>query len=341
MKTAIIGSPQSGQQQLFSLLTKINLEGILSRLTETHIGACDVKDPRIEVLTKMYSPKKVTYTKIEYLLLPDFNAQGPTKNLILNQLKNADEICWVSHAENAKADIANFLAEMILADLMLIEKRLETISKDKSGKNADQKDKEKTLMDICKKQLDQEKPLKDFTWDDEQKKLLKAYQFYTLKPIFIVINVPEDKIKDSSLISEIQKSVPYPCIQLSVEIEKEIDQLPETEQKEFMKEIGIDEPAVNKMNQMTYEGLGLISFFTVGEDEVRAWPVRRGAMAPEAGASIHTDIEKGFVKVEMFKYDDLIALGTETKLKESGKFYLKGKDYIVEDGDILNFRFNV
>jgi len=308
---------------------------------ETHIGICDIKDPRIDILVKMYNPKKIAYTKIEYILLPDFNAQGPTKSLILNQLKNADEICWVSHAENAKSEIANFSSDMILTDLMLIEKRIETIAKDKTGKNADQREKEKALMEICKKQLDQEKPLKELTWDDEQQKLLKAYQFYTLKPIFIVINVPEDKIKDSTLISEIQKSVPYPCIQLSVEIEKEIDQLPESEQKEFMKEIGIDEPAITKMNMMTYQGLGLISFFTVGEDEVRAWPVRRGAEAPEAGASIHTDIEKGFVKAEMFKYADLIALGSEAKIKESGKFYLKGRDYVVEDGDILNFRFNV
>src|SRR3989339_259053 len=224
MKTAIIGNSQSEKEELFSLVTGIGLDQITEKPLESHIGTCNVKDPRIAKLISMYNPKKTTYVKIEYLLLPNLDMEGPTKKLIMDNLKNADEICFVVKEVSAKKEIAD---------------------------------------------------------------------------------------------------------------------LPESDQQEFMKELGIDEPAVNKMNRLTYEGLGLISYFTVGEDEVRAWTVRRGALAPEAGAAIHTDIQKGFVKAEMFKYNDLTEAGSETKLKELGKFHLKGRDYLVEDGDILSFRFNV
>lgn len=336
MKIALCGMFQAGQQALFSLLTGIDLETIRQKPLEAQVGACDVIDPRITKLKQMYNPKKTTYTKIEYLLLPDFSNQPP-----LGTLKNMDEIGWITRGEDAKESIPSFISELALADFMLVEKRLETIAKEARSKGSELREKEKVLMEICKAQLEKELPLSSLTFTEEQKKNLKAYQFFTLKPIFIVINVAEDKLKDKSLLEEIKQKFPYPCIQLSVEIEQEIGQLAENERLEFMKELGIDEPAIDKMNCIAYEGLGLISFFTVGEDEVRAWPVHKGALAPEAGAVIHTDIAKGFVRTEMFKYTDLISAGSESKLKETGKFNLKGKDYIVEDGDILSFRFNV
>ncbi|OGC06550.1 hypothetical protein A2230_04510 [candidate division WOR-1 bacterium RIFOXYA2_FULL_36_21] len=341
MKTAIIGNSQSGKEELFSLITGISLPQITEKPLEPHIGACNVKDPRITKLVQMYNPKKTTYVKIEYLLLPNLDMEGPTKKLIMDNLKNADEICFVVKEVSAKNEIPNFLADLLIADLVLAEKRIETMAKDKSTKFATTREKEKELMDKCKKLLDEEKHIKTLNWSEEEMKLLKTYQFYTLKPIFIALNVSEDKIKDDALCKEITSSFNIPAIPLSVVIEKEIADLPESDQQEFMKELGIDEPAVNKMNRLTYEGLGLISYFTVGEDEVRAWTVRRGALAPEAGAAIHTDIQKGFVKAEMFKYNDLTEAGSETKLKELGKFHLKGRDYLVEDGDILSFRFNV
>ncbi|MBU0671532.1 MAG: DUF933 domain-containing protein [Candidatus Margulisbacteria bacterium] len=341
MKVTIVGLPQSGQQQLFSILTGIPLETIQQKPLEMQQGICEVKDIRVTTLKKIYNPKKTTYARIEYLLLPDFNLQGPAKAAILTQLKNADELCYVARSENAASAVNSFLAELVINDLLLIEKRLGTIAKEQKKKPTDQAAKEKQLMELCQKQLEAEKPLQQFDFSEEQRKILRAYQFLTLKPLILVVNVPEDRINENNLCAELSHGLPYPCVQLSVELEQEISYLDETDRLSFMKEMGIAEPAIDKMTCLAFAGLGLISFFTVGEDEVRAWPVRKGALAPEAGSVIHSDIAKGFVRAEMCKYDDLIAAGSEAKLKEQGKYYLKGKDYQVEGGDILSFRFNV
>ena len=341
MKVTVLGSPQAGQQQLFSLLTGIALQTIQEKPLEVQTGICEVKDGRVTRLIQLYNPKKSTYARIEYLLLPDFNLQGPAKLSIFKQIKNADELCWVARFDNAESDIASFISELVIQDLMLAEKRLGTIAKDQKRKFSEQNEKEKHLMEQCKKALEEEKPLQKMSFTDEQTKLLKTYQFLTMKPIVLVVNVPENKIKDQGITKQIGEKFSLPCVCLSVELEQEISGLDQTDRVSFMKEMGIDEPAIDKMTQLTFAGLGLISFFTVGEDEVRAWPLRKGALAPEAGSVIHSDIEKGFVRAEMCKYDDLISAGSEAKLKELGKHYLKGKDYQVEDGDVLSFRFNV
>lgn len=338
MKIVILGSPQAGQQQLFSLLTGIPMETIQLKPLDVQPGICEVRDPRITTLSAMYKPKKTTYARIEYILLPDFTVQGPTKELIFNQLKNADEICWVARAE---ADIEHFISELVIYDLMLAEKRIENIDRIQKSRFSEQNVKEKELMLLCKDQLDQGKPLQFMRFSDEQLKAIKTYQFFTMKPLILVINIPEDKIKDRTIATKIAEKLSFPCIQVSAELEAEIAQLNAADRDAFMKEMGIEESALEKMSRLAFAGLGLISFFTVGEDEVRAWPVRKGAAAAEAGSVIHSDIEKGFVRAELMKYDELIAAGSETKLKEQGKFNLKGRGYIVEDGDILSFRFNV
>lgn len=341
MKTVILGLPLSGQQQLFSLLSGIALDHLGQRPLDVHPGICAVRDPRIDALTKLYNPKKTVYAKIEYLLLPDFVLEGPAKSIILGELRNADEIAWVSRADKAETEINNFLAELILSDLVLIEKRLEAIAKEKVKKVAELAAKEKTLMEICQKQLEQEKPLSRLELTAEQGKELRTYQFLTLKPLILIINVPEEKAADQSLSRQVQEKYGAPCLQVCAEIEEEISRLPEADQKDFLKELGLSESALVRMNRSAFEGLGYISFFTVGEDEVRAWPIRKDATALEAGHTIHSDIAKGFVRAELMKYDDLIAAGSEEKVKEQGKFSLKGRDYLVADGDILHFRFNV
>jgi len=338
MKIAILGSPQAGQQQLFSLLTGIPLETIQLKPLEVQPGVCEVRDPRVTALSLKYKPKKTTFARIEYLLLPDLSVQGPAKDLIFKELKNADEICWVARAEE---DIRNFISELIIYDLMLAEKRTENLEKEQRRKFSAQNEKEKEFMLLIKAQLDQEKPLQFTRFSEDQLKMIRVYQFLTMKPLILAVNVPEDKIADRKISEKIARDLSFPCIQISAELEAEISQLNAEDRTAFMKEMGIEESALDKMAHLAYSGLGLISFFTVGEDEVRAWPVRRGAAAPEAGSVIHSDIEKGFVKAELMKYDDLLKAGSEEKLKEEGKFYLKGRDYIVEDGDILNFRFNV
>lgn len=341
MKVAIVGLPQAGQQQLFSILTGIPLDQITQRSFELQPGVCEVRDSRVAKLAQIFKPKKTTSAKIDYLLLPDFILQGPAKTMIFNELKNADEICYVAQAESGESEVAGFISELIIADLMLAEKRLENLAKEQRKKYIETKEKEVQLFELCKKQVEEEKPISALSLNDEQAKMLRTFQFYTLKPIVLVLNIAEEKIKDREKLEKIRQLYPYPAVQLSAAIEAEIAQLPEADRLEFMKELGIDEPAINKMTTVVFKGLGYISFFTVGEDEVRAWPVRKGALAPEAGSVIHSDIEKGFVRAELMKYDDFIAAGSEARLKELGKFSLKGRDYQVEDGDILSFRFNV
>ena len=329
------------QQQLFSLMTGLALANIQEKPLEVQQGICQVIDPRVTKLKEIFNPKKTTYARIEYLLLPDFNLQGPAKAAVFTQLKNADEFCWVAREDNAEADISSFLSELVIADLMLVEKRLETIAKDQKKKFSEQKEKEKELMEQCKKQLEQEQPLKDLSFSEEQLKLLRTYQFLSIKPLILAINVAEDKIKDPTIAPKIQQRFAYPAVQLCAELESEISQLEEKDRVAFMQEMGITESALDKMTRLAFEALGLISFFTVGEDEVRAWPIKKGSTAPEAGSTIHSDIEKGFVRAEMYTYEDFLAAGSEAKLKEQGKFHLKGRDYVVQDGDILSFRFNV
>lgn len=338
MKTVVCGLPQGGQIELFSLLTEIPTSNIIQKPLEIHQGISLVKDPRITKLSEMYKPKKTAYIRIEYILLPDFNLQGQAKITILNQLRNADEICFVAKEES---EISSFLSELIINDLLFVEKRLESIAKEQKKKYSDLREKEKLLMEKCKAQLDQEKLLKFLAFTEEEQKNLKTAQLYTMKPIIIVLNVPEEKIKDESICKKIEENFTLPCIQVCAEMEAEIKNLDPNDQASFMKEIGIDEPALDKMVRATFRELGLISFFTVGPDEVRAWSLRKGSNAVQAASQIHSDIEKGFVRAEMMKYNDLIAEGSEEKLKQDGKYYLKGREYIVEDGDILNFRFNV
>jgi len=333
MKVTLLGLPQAGQQQLFSLMTGLSLDNIISKPMEVHQGICDVKDPRIVKLKEIFNPKKTTFAKIEFLLLPDFDLSGPQKDLLVSQLKNADELCFVVREASAKDEVSSFLSELIIYDIMLAEKRLENIAKDKKRNNNPQSEKEKILIERCKTLLDQEKRLSNEAFSDEETKLLRTYQFLSLKPIVIVVNSGDAAAKPADF--------GLPAVALSIEIEQEISQLPESEQAEFMKDLGITESAIVKITQLCFKGLGLISFFTVGEDEVRAWPIPKGFSAKEAGSAIHTDIAKGFVRAEMMKYSDFIAAGSEAKLKETGKFHLKGKEYIVEDSDILSFRFNV
>ncbi|MCX5726773.1 MAG: DUF933 domain-containing protein [Candidatus Saganbacteria bacterium] len=341
MKVTLLGLPQAGQQQLFSLLTGIALEKIVQKPLEARPGTCDVRDPRIIKLKEIFNPKKTTFARIEFLLLPDFDLHGHEKDLLTSQMKNADELCFVVRAANAEAETNNFLSELVIYDMMLTETRLENIKKEQRRKVTPENEKEKELLIRCRSILEEGKLLRSQNLDQDMLKSLRNYQFFTLKPLVIVVNLPENEIRQSRLDSKLRDKFGLPVVQLCAEIEAEISELEPAEQAEYMQEAGIDEPAINKISRLTFEGLGLISFFTVGEDEVRAWPIRRGATAQEAGDVIHSDIAKGFVRAEMMDYNDFIAAGSEAKLKETGKFYLKGRDYIVADGDILNFRFNV
>lgn len=335
MKLVISGLPMANSQELFSLLTGASLENITNKPLETFQGVCDVRDPRIVKLSALFNPKKTTFAKIEYTLLPDFVTSGPAKSTVLMGLKNADGICLVVNEAEAANDAEGFLAELVINDLMMVEKRIDTIARDQKKKFVESREKEKALMERVKTPLEASTIPDWSSYSEDDKKFLRDYQFLTIKPLFVIVNTPEDKVKEKTNIPH------FSSINLCIKLEDELLSLPEADRQEYMKELGLTEPAIDRMTRMVFEGLGLISFFTVGEDEVRAWPIVKGSNAPEAGRTIHSDIAKGFVRAEQMKHEDLLTLGTEAKVKEAGKFQLKGRDYIVEDGDVLNFRFNV
>lgn len=341
MKASLIGYPFSGHKNLFSVLCSIPQETIDGKPQEVFKGVCEVIDPRITKLIELYKPKKTSYAKIEYELLPDFDLSGPLKTQMLSLMKNADELCFVAKGGSFIDDARRFSSELIIYDLMAVEKRLENIARELKKKHGENIEKEKVVLEKAKELFDKELPVRSAGFSQEEMKILGALQLLTIKPHIFVGNVSEDKLSDKDLVAGIEKEFCGKGVLLSIEIEQELKQLSDEERLEFMKELKIDEPPVNVMTRAAYEALGLISFFTVGEDEVRAWTIKKGSDAAEAGGAIHTDIKKGFVRAEMFKYGDLIEAGSEAKLKEAGKFHLKGRDYIVEDGDILSFRFNV
>lgn len=341
MKVAILGQPQAGQVELFCLLTGIDNEKVMQRPLKAHPGVSEVRDQRLRALAPMYRPERIVPAKVEFLLLPDFAPGGPAQSTVMNELKNAEAICWVARSEQADADVGTFIAELIITDLLLIEKRIENIAKALKTKAADSLEKEMRLMEACKAHLEKEQPLASFPFTEEQRKEISAYQFVTGTPLVIVLNIDDKLLADETPAARVREQFHRPCIQICIGLEEEILRLEEGERASFMKALGIAEAAIDRMTRLVFESLNLMSFFTVGDDEVRAWPLKRGSSALDAARTIHSDLARGFIRAEVMKYADLMAAGSESVLKDQGKVYLKGKDYIVEDGDILSINFNV
>ena len=347
MKIAILGIPQAGKKTLFSLLTKKSLPEFL-KTGETLKGLAKVHDIRVEELTKMYNPKKTIFAETELVLCPDIE-MGSNNYSWLNEARMADLLCFVIrdfisddvfHPEgsiDSLRDIDNIKAEIILSDLALIETRLERIKKEKVKKKqgAKQLTEEKTLEKF-KLVLEDDKFLNTMTLSKDEMDSIQSLNFITLKTILWCNNIHEDNIAD--LYQKSSGDIFY----ISALIEKEISEIEdEGERVEYMEELSISEAGINRLNQTAYDLLGLMSFYTVGEDEVRAWTIKKETFAPKAGGKIHSDIERGFIRVEVMKYDDLLCAKDEQTLKAQGKMGTKGKDYIISDGDICHFLFNV
>ncbi len=359
MQIGIVGLPFSGKSTLFSTLLK-HKGGEISGKMSAERGVVKVPDERLDRLTEMFNPKKKVNATIEYLKVPGLEGEtAGTRGLppqFLANLKTVDALLVMVRAfENEyyphplnridpKADIEFINSEFLLSDLGIVETRHEKLKK-LVMKTQDEKDKrELALFDKLRKQLEDEKPLRELDFDEHEQLILKGYQFLTAKPILYVLNIEEDQIPEAEKIEQqfqIYAGKNAAITSLSAEIEKEISELEEADAQIFMEDLGITEPALHKLIRKSYELLGLISFFTVGEDECRSWPIRKGTNAQKAAGVIHTDLEKGFIRAETVHYDDLIRLGSMAACKEAGLVRLEGKDYIVQDGDILNIRFNV
>ena len=355
MKLGLVGFPQVGKRTLFRLLTGKEPQpgGKKGNLW----GLANVRDGRFDRLVEIYSPRQETPAQIEFLLLPDLDKEASRNEEILKSLEHVDVICHLVRTFRDEAtfhlygqvdprrDILVFNEELQLNDLLFVEKRLERIEKEQSKKKEVQKvAMEKDLLTRMKGHLEGGRFLRTFSLTDAEQKLIASYPLLTRKAVIIVLNVGEDELGRPDRIDSVTeefRELDFQWIAVSAKIEQELSQLEAGERQTFLEELQLDQPALDRLTLLCYRTLGLISFFTVGPDEVRAWTNRQGALAPQAAGVIHSDFERGFIRAEVMKYQDLIRLGSEQKVKEVGKLMQKGKDYVVEDGDIISFLFNV
>ena len=356
MKLGIIGLPQSGKTTLFNALTRGSQPtGVATGKIEVHTAVVDVPDPRVDKLSAMFKPRKTIYAKVTYADIAGLDASAGKSGIsgtLLNQLTQMDGLihvvrCFtdenVPHIHGSvdpKRDLAAMDSEFVLNDLIAVERKLERLEEEKKKGGGREKaviEREAVLFERFHKTLIAETPLRDVEITAEDERTLAGFGFLSRKPVLVVFNLAE---------GQAVPEIPYPhqhsmMVGLQAKLEMDLAQLPPDEMQEFLKEYGIDEPSLNRMIRLSYDLLGLQSFFTAGEDECRAWTVRRGATAPEAAGEIHTDLQKGFIRAEVVAYNDLMELGGMNEVKAKGKLHLEGKEYVVLDGDILNIRFNI
>lgn len=357
MRLGIIGLPNSGKTTIFNALTGSNLEtsASTSGQYEIHTAVVNVPDVRIDKLTAMYEPKKTIFATITYVDIGGLDkgiSQG-LKGEFRNQLQSVDGFVHVIRAfEDDKVphpyvnvdparDLGIIDGEFLLSDLVAVENRLSKLQDElriKGKKSEPVVLPEIELFERLKAHLEEEKPLRDLELSADDIKALRSYAFLTLKPVIVVINSGEE-------LTPVERLGAYDhrdsqLVAMQGQLEAEIRQLDDPDSVQmFMDEYNITELAGGRVIRLSYELMSIQSFFTVGKDEVRAWSVPRGATAPEAAGTIHSDLQRGFIRAEVMRYEDLITLGSEAALKSAGKFRLEGRDYIVQDGDILNIRF--
>jgi GTP-binding protein YchF len=361
MKIAITGLANSGKTTIFNALTGLNLETtVYATVTaEPHHGVVKVPDIRVDRLSEIYKPKKTTYATVEYVDYIGLTKGDMEQNRkVFDLVKDVDAIVHVVRGFENEAvphpignvdpqrDAETIELEMVFSDLELVEKRLERMELGmRRGKKPDES--EKKLLLKCKELLESETPLRDADFSEDDRKAMRHLQFMSIRPEVIVLNVAEQEVNSESTgktVAALQayfKGRQVKVLSMCGKIEMEIAQLSPAEAKIFLDDLGIAEPALNKLIRVSYDLLGLISFLTYGEDEVRAWTIEKGMNAQQAAGRIHSDIERGFIRAEVVSYDDFIATGSIHAAREKGHFRLEGKIYEVRDGDMINFRFNV
>ncbi len=352
MKLGIIGLPQSGKTTLFTALThgRTPLTTSVGRV-ELHQAVVDIPDPRLDALAAMFKPRKITYAKIGYVDFAGLEAGAARTGFsgaLMNQLSQMDGFLHVVRCfedENLAhplgsvdpaRDVKVLDDEFLLNDLIMVERKLERLAEERKKGATDKalNARQTSLFERLHRTLSDGLPLRRLDFTPEEQKELSSFGLLTRKPVLIALNVGEGQTTPSLSLED-------PAVTVQGKVEMEIAQLPPEEAKIFLQEFGIEEPISTRIGHLAYEMLGLISFLTAGEPEVRAWPIRRGATALEAAGTIHTDLQKGFIRAEVIAYEDLIRLGSMQEARAKGKVRLEGKDYIVQDGDVLYIRFNV
>lgn len=364
LKAGIVGLPNVGKSTLFNAITKQNIlaANYPFATIEPNVGIVIVPDKRIDYLTSLYNPKSVVPTTFEFTDIAGLVA-GASKgeglgNKFLSHIREVDAIVEVVRCFNDNniihvtgkvdplSDIEVINIELVLADLEIVSNRIDKIEK----KAITTKDKEAinelNVLKKCRVALESNIPLRRLSFDEDELKIIKNFSFLTLKPIIYVANVNEEDVavgdnEYSLKVKNYAEAEGSGVIVMCSKLEADLAGLDDDEKKIFLEDIGIKNSGLDKLIFATYNLLGLETFFTVGTDEVRAWTFRNGTKAPKCAGIIHSDFERGFIKAEVMSYDDLYSFGDEKKVKEAGRLRIEGKEYIIKDGDICYFRFNV
>ena len=361
MKIGIVGLPDVGKSTLFNSITNAGAEcaNYPFCTIEPNVGVVPVPDERLDVLGKMYETEKITHAIIEFVDIAGL-VKGASKgeglgNKFLSHIRETDSIvevvrCFddsnIVHVDGSVdpiRDIETINLELVLADLETVNKRIERAAKLAKGDKKYYA--EEDLFKKIRSHLEDGKPARTLELNDDEKEIIKDAFLLTMKPILYVANVSEADIeKENEYVAKVKeyaKNENSEVVPLCVKIEEELSSLEGEEKQEMLEAMGLDESGLDKVIKASYDLLGLMSFLTAGKKEVRAWTIKKGTKAPQAAGKIHTDFERGFIKAEIVSYDDLVKLGSYQKAKEAGLVRLEGKDYVMQNGDIVEFKFNV
>ncbi|AWI14063.1 hypothetical protein B4064_1708 [Caldibacillus thermoamylovorans] len=364
LTAGIVGLPNVGKSTLFNAITQAGAEAANYPFAtiDPNVGVVEVPDARLDKLTEMYQPKKTIPTTFEFTDIAGI-VKGASKgeglgNKFLANIRQVDAICHVvrcfddenithvSGRVDPLDDIQTINLELILADMETVEKRIARVEKLAKQKNKEAQA-EYEILTMLKETFENELPARTIEFNEEQQKIVKGFQLLTMKPVLYVANIGEDDVANANknkyvqVVQDFAEKDHAEVVVICARIEEEIAELEPEEKAAFLQELGIQESGLDQMIRKAYHLLGLATFFTAGVQEVRAWTFKKGMKAPQCAGIIHSDFERGFIRAETVSYDDLVANGSFNKAKEAGKVRLEGKDYIVQDGDIMHFRFNV